>query len=190
MASGRQGTAPASMSGSRTRRPYSLGVDTPLTNRVIATSPIGQAAQAVVYVPNAVPGAVGTSGLQPLGKAGEAAHVTLGEIASGETRDAAKKAPTSVALFDQGLVQILQASVTGLEPKKPYVLALSTEPQGKGMIEALSAFMTNPAGSAIVNATGPIRQILQSEAADERRYLTIVSGTPDALGAPVQGEIP
>ncbi len=28
-------------------------------------------------------------------------------------------APTSVSLFDQGLLQVLQASVTGLEPKQP-----------------------------------------------------------------------
>ncbi len=34
-------------------------IDT-LTNKVIATSPIGQAPQAVVYVPNAVPDGAGT----------------------------------------------------------------------------------------------------------------------------------
>ncbi len=38
---------------------------------------------------------------------------------------ASGNAPTSVSLFDQGLVQVLQASVTGLEPKKPYVLAFA-----------------------------------------------------------------
>ena len=37
-------------------------------------------------------------------------------------------APTSMSLFDQGLVQVLQASVTGLEPKHTYVLALSLNP--------------------------------------------------------------
>jgi hypothetical protein len=36
-------------------------------------------------------------------------------------------------------------------------------------LEALSMFMTNPAGSAIVNATGPIRQIVQSDARSGRR---------------------
>ncbi len=45
-------------------------IDT-LTNRVIATVPIGQAAQAVNYVPNAVPEGDGMQGLQPLGVAGE-----------------------------------------------------------------------------------------------------------------------
>ena len=81
-----------------------------------------------------------------------------------------EKPPTSVSLFDQGLIQILQASVTGLQPKKRYVLALATrttEPDGA----AAAAFMTNPAGSAIVNAVGPIRQIVQS-----RRGRTAISG--------------
>ena len=47
-----------------------------------------------------------------------------------EGRDAAQgeiRPPTSVSLFDQGLIQVLQASVTGLEPKQPYVLALARQ---------------------------------------------------------------
>src|SRR5215475_6841531 len=54
-------------------------IDT-LTNKVIATSPIGQAAQAVVYVPNAVPAAPerpGTENLQPLGVAGMSTQLWL-----------------------------------------------------------------------------------------------------------------
>jgi YVTN family beta-propeller protein len=43
-----------------------------LTNKVIATVPIGQAPQALVYVPNAVPMGDGAQGLQPLGVAGQA----------------------------------------------------------------------------------------------------------------------
>ena len=90
------------------------------TNRVIATVPIGQAPQAMVYVPNAVPSGAGTQNLQPLGLAGQAAHLTLAPVGGGGAA-----APTSVSLFDQGLVQILQAAVTGLQPKQPYVLALA-----------------------------------------------------------------
>jgi hypothetical protein len=73
-----------------------------------------------------------------------------------------------------------------LLPKQPYVLALATRPDGTGSLQPLSAFMTNPAGSAIVNAVGPIRQIVGSNAADQRRYLVIVSGTPGQPGAPFQ----
>src|SRR5271156_3099032 len=76
-------------------------------------------------------------------------------------------------LFDQGLLQVLQGSVAGLEPRRPYVLELSTRTDGGGPIEALASFMTNPAGAAIVNAVGPIRQVVQSGADAPRRYLVV-----------------
>src|SRR3984893_1530337 len=155
-------------------------IDT-LTNKVIATSPIGQAAQAIVYVPNAVPEGPGTQGLQPLGVAGLSTQLWL--AAPGQKAD---KAPTSVSLSDQGSVQVLEASVTGLEPGKPYVLALSTEASGGGVLQPLQGFMTNPAGAAIVNAIGPIRQLVRGEDKIQRRYLVIVPGTVGNLGAPVQ----
>jgi YVTN family beta-propeller protein len=155
-------------------------IDT-LTNKVIATSPIGQAAQAIVYVPDAVPDGPGTQGLKPLGIAGLSTQLWLAPPGrKGE------KAPTSVSLSDQGLVQVLEASVTGLEPGKPYVLALSSEASGAGVLEPLQGFMTNPAGAAIVNAIGPIRQVVRGEDKIQRRYLVIAPGTAGSLGAPVQ----
>ncbi|HMI19632.1 MAG TPA: YncE family protein [Sphingomonas sp.] len=89
-----------------------LAVIDTLTNRLIATVPIGQAPQALVYVPNAVPSGDGLQNLQPLGVAGQAAHLTLTSVA------ASGGALTSVSLYDQGLVQVLQAAVTGLAPKQ------------------------------------------------------------------------
>ncbi len=157
-------------------------IDT-LSNTVIANVPIGQAAQAVNYVPNAVPSGDGMQNLQPLGVAGQAAHLLMAPPG------AAGAPPTSVSLFDQGLTQVLQASATGLQPKSPYVLALAGQPDGGGVLEPLSAFMTNPAGSAIVNAVGPIRQIVQGGDAGPRRYLAILPGTPDQLGKPVQLQV-
>jgi len=173
-------------------------IDT-LKNEVIATSPIGQAPQALVYVPDAVPAAsgainsamtrmmvvpegLGTSNLQPLGVAGQSAQLWLAP--PGAKKE--EKAPTSVSLSDQGLVQVLQAAVTGLEPGKPYLLALATEPSGTGVLEPLQGFMTNPAGAAIVNAIGPIRQLVRGEEEAPRRYLVILPGTPETHGAPVQ----
>jgi YVTN family beta-propeller protein len=164
-------------------------IDT-LTNKVIATSAIGQAPQAIVYVPNAVPDGAGTEGLQPLGVAGQAAHLELGPIVNGKLAFSAEKAPTSVSLFDQGLIQVVQAAVTGLQPKAPYVLALAQQYDGKGTLEVLASFMTNPAGSAIVNTTGPIRQVVQSEQKASRRYLVVAPGTAAASGKPVQVQIP
>ena len=149
---------------------------------MIATIPIGQAPQAVVYVPNAVPAGDGTQGLQAIGIAGQAAQLTLAPVSSSP----ASSASTSVALFDQGLLQVLQAAVTGLEPGRPYVLALSRQPDGGGVLEPLATFTTNAAGAAIVNALGPIRQIVRDSGATPRRYLVIAPGTASQHGAPVQ----
>jgi hypothetical protein len=43
------------------------------------------------------------------------------------------------------------------------VLALATRADGRGKLEPLASFMTNPAGAAILNALGPIRQIVRGE---------------------------
>jgi DNA-binding beta-propeller fold protein YncE len=170
-----------------------------LKNEVIATSPIGQAPQALVYVPDAVPAAsgahnsamtrmmvapegLGASNLQPLGVAGRSVQLWLAP--PGAKKE--EKAPTSVSLSDQGLVQVLEAAVTGLVPGKPYLLALASEPSGAGVLEPLQGFMTNPAGAAVINAIGPIRQLVRGEDKTPRRYLVILPGTPDNHGAAVQ----
>ncbi len=114
------------------------------TNRVIATIPAGQAAQAIAYVPDAVPQGEGLENLKPLGVAGRSVHLSLAAKPSAATQPGTT-APTSVSLFDQGLVQVLQAAVTGLDPKSAYVLAIATQPDGGGKLEVLQAFMTNPA---------------------------------------------
>src|ERR1700751_281814 len=173
-------------------------IDT-LKNEVIATSPIGQAPQALTYVPDAVPGVSnainsamtrmpvvpeghGANNLQPLGIAGQSAQLWLWP--PGDKKET--KTPTSVSLSAHGLVQMLEAAVSGLEPGKPYVLALASEPSGAGVLEPLQGFMTNPAGAAIVNAIGPIRQLVRGEDKIPRRYLAILPGTADNHGAAVQ----
>jgi YVTN family beta-propeller protein len=159
-----------------------LAVIDTATNKVVGNVPIGQAPQAIAYVPEAAPNPDDRQNLQQLGVAGATAHLVL----SAKAEKTGSKPPTSVTLFDQGLIQILQASVTGLEPKQHYVLALAEHADGTGTLEPLAAFMTNPAGAAIVNASGPIRQIVQSSAKSERRYLVIASGEPSKVGAIVQ----
>jgi hypothetical protein len=76
--------------------------------------------------------------------------------------------------------------VTGLDPKHPYLLALSDRPDGAAPLQALSSFTTNPAGAAIVNAVGPIRQIVHGDAGAARRYLVIVTGSSAEPGKVVQ----
>jgi hypothetical protein len=165
---------------------------------VIAESPVGQAPQALVYVPNAIPAEsgggnaamttmpvvpdqAGRENLQPLALAGQSTQLWLS--ASGRKE---QKKLTSVSLSEQGLVQVLEAAVTGLEPGKPYVLALASEATGGGALQPLQGFMTNPAGAAVVNAIGPIRQLVRGEDKSPRRYLVIAPGTAEQHGAPVQ----
>ena len=152
-------------------------IDT-LENKVLDTITVGQAPQGVAYVPNAVPQGDGTQNLQPLGEGAKVVQLTLAGKDS--------KPATQVTLFDQGLVQVVQAAVTGLPPEQPFVLALSDDPKGAGRLEPLVGFMTNPAGAAIVNTIGPIRQVTQSTGATPKRYLVIVAGTAAQLGEPVQ----
>jgi DNA-binding beta-propeller fold protein YncE len=142
-------------------------IDTKL-QQVVATISTGEAAQAVVYVPDAVPRGDGRGNLQPLGAAATATRLQL-------SAPEAAEAATSVALFDQGLTQVLQAAVSGLAPRTAYVLALADNPQGSPPLEALATFTTNPAGAAVVNAVGPIRQVVAADAPAPRRYLVIAS---------------
>jgi hypothetical protein len=127
--------------------------------------------------------AKGTENLRPLGTLHEATRLQLGPPGGG--------AATNVALLEQGITQVLQAAATGLEPKKSYVLALANEPQGTGPLEPLARFDTNPAGAAIVNTIGPIRQVVDPSQAETRRYLVIApAGADGSPGSPVQIQRP
>ena len=117
--------------------------------------------------------------LQPVG---ENRLVGIGQEADQNGR----RQGTQVSLFDQGLVQVLQAAVTGLKPKQPYVLALADDVKGTGTLQPLASFMTNPAGAAIVNAVGPIRQIVTGDGGAAKRYLVIAPAEGGKPGAPVQ----
>ena len=136
-------------------------------------------------MPGAVPSGSGTENLEPLGLAAEVTQLSLAPPVAVSDRP-----PTSVSLYDQGLIQVLEASVTGLQPRQPYVLALAENPDGTGALQPLQPFMTNPAGAAIVNAIGPIRQLVRDTRPAVRRHLVIVSGTVERTGPPVQVESP
>src|SRR5262249_13817603 len=157
-----------------------------------------QAAQAVVHVPDAIPAVstdnntamtsaptmyehAGTENLQTLGVAGASTQLWLAP--PGQKSD---QAPTSVALFDQGLVQVLEASVTGRHAGALHALALPNQATGGGALQSLQGFMTNPAGAAVVSAIGSIRQLVRHDDNAQRRYLVIAPGMASSPGAPVQ----
>jgi YVTN family beta-propeller protein len=153
-----------------------IAIDTE-RNEVVGHVRTGQAAQAVVYVPGAVPSGDGRANLVPLGLAGSTTHLSLGT---------AGRALSSVALFDQGLTQVVQVVAVGLQPGGKYGLALSAHPSQPTDVELLARFTTNPAGSAIVNAVGPVRQITKGDAEARPRSLFIAPLEGETLGAPVQ----
>ncbi len=153
-------------------------IDT-LSNKVVARINSGQSPQGMVYIPNAVPRGEGTENLSPIGTSGEAVHLTLVSVGTG-------KGETTVAVNNQGLVDLLEAAVTGLEAKKAYLLALVDNADGSGPLEPVAKFMTNPAGAAIVVAVGPLRRAVQGNKGGQRRFLVIVPLNEDRPGLPIQ----
>jgi YVTN family beta-propeller protein len=134
-----------------------LAIDT-LTNRVLATIPVGQQPMALVYVPEAVPVGDGVSNLMPLGDAGKVVHLTM---AAPEGSGSSAHATVSVNAL--GPLDLLEIAVSGLKPGRMYRLWLvisRTAPFGRK--EELAFFKTNLAGAQIAQTIGPFRQVLTS----------------------------
>jgi hypothetical protein len=161
-----------------------MAIDT-LTNKVIATNPGGQSSQALVYVPNAVPQGDGLANLEPLGASGLATHLVMGPPGSSP-----QQSVTTVSVNNQGLIDLVEAAVTGLQPKQKYELVLvehASPPYGE--IQPLERFQTNPAGAAVVTTIGPIKQVVAGNSAIQRRYLAIVPTENGDRGTPVQVQL-
>jgi YVTN family beta-propeller protein len=147
-----------------------IAIDT-FKNTVIATIPVGQQPQALVYVTQAVPEGDGTANLLPLGNAGEAAHLAL--IAPDGNGGSAH---ATVSVNDLGSLDLLQAAFSGLKPGQKYTLWLvesRTAPVGHK--QALVTFQANLAGAQIVQTIGPLRKVLtsSSEIPVQQRFLML-----------------
>ncbi len=73
--------------------------------------------------------------------------------------------------------------MTGLQPMQTYVIGLAEQPDGNGTFEPLADFTSNEAGAQVVNALGPIREIVRGEDQAQRRYLAIRDGSSAQPGA-------
>ena len=149
------------------------------TNTIIATIPIGQQPQALVYVPNAVPEGDGTANLVPLGDAGKAAHLNL---APPQGSDSSARATVSVNSL--GALDLLQAAVSGLKPTTSYTLWLVRSRIAPfGNKEPLVTFKTNLAGAQVAQTIGPLRQVLThadtSVDAPNERFLLLTQAASD-----------
>lgn len=160
-----------------------INVINTLTNEVEARIPGGQSSQALVYVPNAVPTGDGLDHLEPLADAGLSAHLFMGTPGT-----STREAPTSVTLNNQGLIDLLQAAVTALNPKTTYILALVEDRENPNTdFQPLTRFNTNSAGAAIVNTFGPLRHVVVGPSGqNERRYLAIFPAEVGGKPKPVQ----
>ncbi|WP_433970114.1 hypothetical protein [Tunturiibacter gelidiferens] len=67
------------------------------------------------------------------------AHLSLAASA-----EEAGNAPTTISLFNQGLIQVLEAAVSGLQPKQSYELVLAENPDDTGALQPLQPFKANP----------------------------------------------
>jgi YVTN family beta-propeller protein len=151
-----------------------VAIDT-LTNKVIANIPIGQTAQALVYVPGAVSLGVGTDNLVPLGEAANVSHLHL-EAATTALPDAqASAAVNSLGLLD--LVQIAMKGLTAGAQYRVYLAEANHSPYGH--LEPLATFKANPDGGAIVQTFGPLKELARigpdNSESSPRRFLIVAN---------------
>jgi YVTN family beta-propeller protein len=137
------------------------------TNKIIATIPVGQLPQALVYVPDATTSEAGTSNLKPLGIATEALHLELVPPAN-----SAATAHASVSINSLGLIDNLQIAATGLEPGKKYRLILVGGAQPQGLVVLTAGI----GGVAIAQTLGPLKQVVAPSTQAPTMKLEVRSG--------------
>lgn len=140
------------------------------TNQIIATIPVGQLPQALVYVPNATASGDGTANLRPLGPATGALHVEL------VPPDSSSAAHASVSINSLGLIDNLQIAATGLAPGEKYRLVLvgGSEPQD------LATFAAGIGGVAIVQTLGPLKRVIAGSQTATQMKLEVRSNASGA----------
>jgi YVTN family beta-propeller protein len=137
-------------------------IDT-LENKSLATIPVGKLPQAIVYVPNAVPTGASSTGLADLSRVGPAQHLRL--VA---TENAAPDARGNVVVNSQGLLDHLQLIAAGLEPGREYQFTLEDAAGADRAPVPLARSKANPAGALVLQALGPLREIVAPAEASPR----------------------
>jgi YVTN family beta-propeller protein len=126
------------------------------TNQIVATIPVGQLPQALVYVPNAVSSDAGTSNLRPLGVVAEALHLELKPPDSSNSA-----AHASVSINSLGPIDNLQIAATGLTPGEKYALVLIGGPEPLELVTLKAGI----GGVAIVQTLGPLKRAVSASRA-------------------------
>jgi YVTN family beta-propeller protein len=139
------------------------------TNQIIATIPVGQLPQALVYVPNASSSNSGDLNLKPLGPATSALHIELAR-----PDGSASTAHASVVINSLGLIDNLQIAATGLDPGKKYRLVLVGESESQDLV----TFAAGIGGVAITQTLGPLKRVVESSQTARAMKLEVRSNEP------------
>jgi YVTN family beta-propeller protein len=144
-----------------------------ITNQIIATIPVGQLPQALVYVASATTNGNGTANLRPLGPATGALHI---ELAPPDGRASTEHA--SVSINSLGLIDNLQIAASGLEPGKKYRLVLV----GVSGSQDLATFAAGIGGVAIMQTLGPLKRVISGSQTVTAMQLEVRSDDSGAAG--------
>jgi YVTN family beta-propeller protein len=133
------------------------------SNKVTARIPVGQAPQALVYVPNAVPQGDGTANLTPRGNS-DAINIAL-KPTSGDAKG-------FVVSRNLGVIDALEVSLFKLKPNTVYSVYVT------GQQQPVASFKTNAAGGANGTAIGPLREVSNNLSAKEASpsKITVMEG--------------
>jgi YVTN family beta-propeller protein len=136
-------------------------------NEAMARIPVGQAPQALVFVPDAVSqSSDGRMNLIPRPSGPETVNIAL-KAAQG------MEGAGAVVSRNLGLVDILDVSVSRLKPDTVYSVFL------EGRDAPIAVLKTNPKGMGMVSTTGPTREIRPSPAgnsADRSSRVIVIEG--------------
>jgi YVTN family beta-propeller protein len=154
---------------------HCVAIDT-VTNKVIASIPIGQTTQALVYVPNAVPSGSGSENLMPLGAAANTAVLHLEPAGT-----AFPEARASVAVNSLGLLDLIQIAAKGLSPRTQYQIYLAESNESPfGKLEPIAVIKTNPDGAGIVQTIGPLKALAPNDPSSTSQRFLIITDIKDS----------
>ncbi|MBO0134061.1 YncE family protein [Agrobacterium burrii] len=142
-------------------------------NEKIAHIPSGQAPQALIYVPDAVPIGDGRQNLEPRKDMPENITLMLKPAADAQGGG-------MVVSRNLGLIDIVDLSVSKLKPDTAYALLFEGQP------EPIVAFKTDAKGAAMASATSPTRSIVKPGEASKTPKVILVEGTEPSANAVLQ----
>ncbi len=155
-------------------------IDT-MENKVVATIPIGQLPQALVYVPGAARDGDPKENLLPLSTLKESHQFTL------RSDDGKTTGHASVTVISLGLIDQVQVAATGLVPGQEYTLSAMDSSIQPPRREPILTMKSTPTGNLIADTLGPVRglpSLPSGEAAKTAEQISFVLSPADSKAGP------